>query len=85
MPLYDVASFVCDARINVSAGNREHMLAHYMDKRFGDDAAARRAFTDAFAIACVQRNAKLPVFSSALLNATANRPIWPICRALSAI
>ena len=56
---YDVASLVCDARINVSAGNREHMLAHYMDKRFGDDAAARRAFTDAFAIACVQRNLKI--------------------------
>ena len=51
---YDVASLVCDARINVSAGNREHMLAHYMDKRFGDDAAARQ-LSPMLAIACVQR------------------------------
>ena len=56
---YDVASLVCDARINVSAAHQETMLAHYLDKRFGDDAAARRAFTDAFAIACVQRNLKI--------------------------
>ncbi|MGB1987030.1 MAG: tRNA (adenosine(37)-N6)-threonylcarbamoyltransferase complex ATPase subunit type 1 TsaE [Parvibaculales bacterium] len=56
---YDVASLVCDARINVSAAHQETMLAHYLDKRFGDNAAARQAFTDAFAIACVQRNLKI--------------------------
>ena len=56
---YDLASLICDARINVSASNQQNMLTHYLDKRFGDNEAARQAFTDAFAIACVQRNLKI--------------------------
>ena len=56
---YDVASLICDARINVSAAHQETMLAHYLDRRFGNDDAARQAFAEAFAISCVQRNLKI--------------------------
>ena len=56
---YDVASLICDARINVSAAHQETMLAHYLDRRFGNDDPARQAFAEAFAISCVQRNLKI--------------------------
>ena len=56
---YDLAALIHDARIHVSAAHQDMMLRHYLDKRFGDDKAARQAFTNAFAVTCVQRNMKI--------------------------
>jgi tRNA threonylcarbamoyl adenosine modification protein YjeE len=56
---YDLASLICDARLDVSAAHQERMMAHYLDKRFAADDTARADFTAAFAVACVQRNVKI--------------------------
>lgn len=56
---YDVASLICDARIDVSPAHQQNMLAHYLDRRFGDDDAALTDFHAAFAITCAQRNLKI--------------------------
>lgn len=58
-PAYDLSSLLCDARIDVDAATRAHWLAAYRVARFGDDEAAADKFDAAFAIATVQRNAKI--------------------------
>jgi len=56
---YDLASLIYDARIDVSAAHQAHMLAHYLDRRFSDDAPARQTFEAALAVCAVQRNLKI--------------------------
>lgn len=56
---YDLASLLCDARIDVDADLAGRMKRQYMDARFGQDQAARDDFEAAFAVCAVQRNAKI--------------------------
>lgn len=56
---YDLASLLCDARLDVDAAHHDAGLAHYCAARFGGDAAARHAFEAAYALCAVQRNLKI--------------------------
>ena len=56
---YDLASLLCDARVDVAPELRAQGLAHYMQARFGDDAAARADFEAAVALCTAQRNFKI--------------------------
>lgn len=58
-PAYDLASLLCDARIDVDADLAAHFKQAYCDQRFGDDQKARAAFDAAYAICAVQRNVKI--------------------------
>lgn len=56
---YDLASLLCDARVDVEPSHHDAGLAHYCDTRFGTDKKARDAFEAAYAICAVQRNLKI--------------------------
>ena len=56
---YDLASLLCDARIDVAADVQAAGLRHYMTARFGDDAQAHSDFEAAYAHCVVQRNLKI--------------------------
>ncbi len=56
---YDLASLLCDARLDVPAPVQADGLAHYMQARFGDDEAARADFEAAYALVTAQRNLKI--------------------------
>jgi aminoglycoside/choline kinase family phosphotransferase len=56
---YDVASLLCDARLDVSAAHHDAGLAHYCAARFGADETAQRDFKAAYATCAVQRNLKI--------------------------
>ena len=56
---YDVASLLCDARLDVAPDMQAQGLAHYMQKRFGDKAEARADFEAAVALCTAQRNLKI--------------------------
>lgn len=56
---YDLASLLCDARLDVAPSVQAAGLAQYMQARFGDDAAARAQFDAAYALVTAQRNLKI--------------------------
>lgn len=56
---YDLASLLCDARIDVAPAHEAQGLAHYLEARFGQDAAARENFQAAYALCLMQRNLKI--------------------------
>lgn len=58
-PAYDLISLLDDARVDVPPERRARLLTHYLDRRFGDDAAARADFTRASTILTAQRNLKI--------------------------
>ena len=56
---YDLASLLCDARVDVAPLLQAQAYAQYCDTRFAQDATAREAFDAAYAICAVQRNLKI--------------------------
>ena len=56
---YDLASLLCDARLDVDAALAARLLDVYCSARFGADAAARDDFLAAYALCAVQRNLKI--------------------------
>ena len=56
---YDVASLLCDARVDVAPEYETQGLAQYMAARFGADAGARADFEAAYALCLMQRNLKI--------------------------
>ena len=56
---YDLASLLCDARLDVDAVHQMQGLDHYMQARFGADAEARADFQAAYALCLMQRNMKI--------------------------
>lgn len=56
---YDVASLLCDARVDVAPALQQQGLAHYMAARFGDNDTARADFAAAYALCTAQRNLKI--------------------------
>ncbi len=64
-PIYDLVSYLTDARVSISADRRKRALHAYLD-RSGDDEAA---FTTAFAVFSAQRNLRiLGIFARAAKN-----------------
>lgn len=56
---YDLASLLCDARLDVDPAHQAQGLDHYMRARFGADAEARAGFQEAYALCLMQRNMKI--------------------------
>lgn len=56
---YDMASLLCDARVDVDPAHEAHGLTQYMAARFGADAGARADFEAAYALCLMQRNLKI--------------------------